>query len=190
MRLGIIFVAALSFAQTRESIEAQMKAVEQQRESVRKMLPPLRTPQASADCDALPEETVAPLIESAAKERKLPAKLVRAVAERESGLRACSVSEKGAQGLMQLMPDTAEQFQVKDAFDPKQNLSGGAAYLRQLLEKYKGDLALSLAAYNAGPDTVDKIAAVPDIPETKAYVEAIVAKMGVKQIELPALPKP
>jgi soluble lytic murein transglycosylase-like protein len=107
---------------------------------------------------------------------------------------------------MQIMPATAEQYKVQDAFDPKQNISAGAALLRALLEKYKGDLSLALAAYNAGPEAVDPItkapvdpyvkppvdpvAKVPDIPETRAYVAAIVEKMQTKQIELPPIPKP
>jgi soluble lytic murein transglycosylase-like protein len=136
----------------------------------------------------MPDEQVSPLIESAAKARQLPAKLLRAVIEQESGFHACAVSEHGAQGLMQLMPATAEQYKVQDAFDPKENISAGAAFLRALLDKYKGDLPLALSAYNAGPEMVDKISAIPDVPETRAYVEAIVDKVGTKKIELPAMP--
>ena len=73
---------------------------------------------------------------------------------------------------MQLMPATAEQFHVKDPFDPQENLDAGAKFLRQLLEKYKGDLSLSLAAYNAGAATVDAAHGIPDIPETRDYVES------------------
>jgi soluble lytic murein transglycosylase-like protein len=190
MRLVCFLIGVAAFAQTRDSIDKQLKSAAQQREMVRSMLPvlpPLRPP-AAPDCDPLPEEQVSPLIESAAKARQLPARLLRAVIERESGFRACAVSDKGAQGLMQVMPATAEQYKVQDVFDPKENISAGAAFLRALLEKYKGDLPLALAAYNAGPEIVDKTSAIPDIPETRAYVEAIVDKIGMKNIELTPMP--
>lgn len=188
MKLLPALVASIAFAQTRESIEKQLKSVAQQRDSVRAVLPPLRA--AEPACDPLPEEQVAPLIEAAARERQIPAKLLRAVTEQESGLRPCAVSEKGAQGLMQLMPATAEQFHVKDVFDPKENLAAGAAFLRQLIEKYKGDLPSALAAYNAGAEAVDEAGGVPEIPETKAYIEAIVDKVGARKMDLAPLSTP
>jgi len=79
---------------------------------------------------------------------------------------------------MQLMPDTADQLQVADAFDPAQNVNGGAAYLKQLLTKYKGDVKLTLGAYNAGPKRTDDAGGVPNIPETQDYVASILADMG------------
>jgi hypothetical protein len=186
-----LLIAVAAFAQTPDSIEKQLKSVEQQRELTRGMLRPLRAPEpAPPACDPMSDEQVTPLIESAAKDRRLPPKLLRAVIEQESGLHACAVSDKGAQGLMQLMPATAEQYKVQNAFDPKENITAGAAFLRGRLEKYKGDLPLALAAYNAGPEIVDKISAIPDVPETRAYVEAIVDKVGTKKIELTPLPKP
>ena len=141
-------------------------------------------------CDPVPEDQVAPLIDQAAKAQQLPSKLISAVIAQESGYRPCAVSEKGAEGLMQLMPATAEQLRVEDPFDPKANIAAGAAFLRQLLEKYKGDLAQALAAYNAGPETVEKANGVPDIPETKSYVAAILEKVGTNRIELTPLPAP
>jgi soluble lytic murein transglycosylase-like protein len=186
-----LLLTVAAFAQTRDAIEKQLKSVEQQRELTRAMLRPLRAPEPAApECESMPDAQLTPLIESAAKDRHLPPKLLRAVIEQESGLHSCAVSDKGAQGLMQLMPATAEQYKVQNAFDPKENVSAGAAFLRALLEKYKGDLPLALAAYNAGPEIVDKISAIPDVPETRAYVEAIVDKVGTKKIELPPLPKP
>jgi soluble lytic murein transglycosylase-like protein len=207
MRLLCLLIGVAAFAQTRDAIEKQLKSVSQQREMTRAMLPPLRAPEpAPPECDPMPEEQVSSLIESAAKERQLPAKLLRAVIEQESGFRACAVSSSGAQGLMQIMPATAEQYKVQDAFDPKENISAGAALLRALLEKFKGDLPLALAAYNAGPEAVEPIAKspvdpyarvplppiakVPDIPETRAYVTAIVDKLQTKRIELPPIPHP
>jgi soluble lytic murein transglycosylase-like protein len=176
-----LVVSAAAFAQSRDSIEKQLRSVAQQRESIRKMMP---LAAAAPACEPMPDEQVSPILESAARKRELPVKLLRAVAEQESGLRPCAVSEKGAQGLMQLMPATAEQYQVQDPFDPKENVEAGAAFLRALVEKYKGDLPLALAAYNAGPEMVDQISAVPDIPETRAYIDAIVEKVGNKKIEL------
>jgi soluble lytic murein transglycosylase-like protein len=200
MRLLCLFIGVAAFAQTRDAIEKQLQSVAQQRELTRAMLPPLRAPgPAPPACDPMPDDQVTPLIESAAKERQLPAKLLRAVIEQESAFRACAISDSGAQG-------TAEQYKVQDAFDPKENISAGAALLRALLEKYKGDLPLALAAYNAGPAAVDPIvkapvdpylkppvepiAKVPDIPETRAYVTAIVDKLQTKRIELPPIPHP
>jgi soluble lytic murein transglycosylase-like protein len=104
-------------------------------------------------------------------------KLLRGVIEQESGFRACAISSKGAMGLMQLTPATVEQFKVDDVFDPRQNIEAGATYIRQLLDKYKDNLKLALAAYNAGPATVDKAGGIPDIKETQDYVEGVLKKM-------------
>jgi soluble lytic murein transglycosylase-like protein len=187
MRWLLVLIAWAVSAQSRESIAKQLESVARQREAIRRSAAPESTP---PECDVMPEADIAPILESAAKAQQLPAKLLRAVVAQESGFRACAVSKKGAQGLMQLMPATAEQFHVKDAFDPRENLEAGAAFLRQLLEKYKGDLTLSLAAYNAGATTVEVAKGIPDIPETRDYVEAIVGKMGIKQIDLPSIPMP
>ena len=102
-------------------------------------------PGAQADCDAIAAEIVTPLIENAAKANDLQVPLVRGVMEQESAYRPCAVSRRGAQGLMQLMPDTAADLNVSDVFDPKQNIAAGAKYLKQLLDKYKGDNKLALA---------------------------------------------
>ncbi len=135
-------------------------------------------PVLEADCDALADSAVKPLIDNASRQQNLDAKLLRAVMEQESGFRPCAISSRGAQGLMQLMPGTAEQFHVTDPFDPKQNIDAGARYLKQLLDQYKGDISLALAAYNAGPASTDSSGGMPDIPETKAYVNAILQRIG------------
>jgi len=140
-------------------------------------------------CDLIEDSAVAPIIEAAAKAQSLQAKLLRAVIEQESRYRPCAVSPKGAKGLMQLMPDTADQFGVKDAFDPAQNIEAGARYLKQLLDRYGGDLAQALGAYNAGPATVDQAGGVPKIRETTDYVNSILQKMGVADVP-PAKPPP
>jgi soluble lytic murein transglycosylase-like protein len=136
-------------------------------------------------CDPVSEEIVAPLIDSAAKANTLDPKLIRAVMEQESALRPCAVSAKGAQGLMQLMPETARELQVEDPFDPAQNVRAGARYLKQLLDKYGGNMAQALAAYNAGPNNVDQSGGIPDIPETRSYVTSILEKLGIKPAREP-----
>ncbi len=131
----------------------------------------------SPDCDPVPEIELAPMIDGAAQGNQLQPNLLRGVIEQESGKRPCAVSAKGAKGLMQLMPATAGELKVDDPFDPKQSIDGGAKYLKQLLDRYKGDVKLALAAYNAGPAADDPKNAIPDIKETQDYVEAIVTKL-------------
>ena len=91
---------------------------------------------------------------------------------------------------MQLMPDTAAELNVADPFDPKQNIEAGAKYLKQLLDKYKGDVPQALAAYNAGPGRDRPCQGMPDIPETRAYVDAILQKLGIKRTDPPSIPTP
>lgn len=120
-----------------------------------------------------------PIVSKAAAQYKLNPDLIRAVIRQESAFYPCAVSDKGAMGLMQLMPDTVSTFKVADPFDPAQNVDSGARYMKQLLGRFKGDLKLALAAYNAGPEKVDgPKPAVPNIPETKDYVEQIVKAMN------------
>ncbi|MBL8227816.1 MAG: lytic transglycosylase domain-containing protein [Bryobacterales bacterium] len=103
--------------------------------------------------------------------------LVHAVIERESAFRPCAVSPKGAQGLMQLMPATASELGVLDPFDPQQSIDGGVRFLKQLLDRYKGNFELALGAYNAGSGRVDRAGGVPNIAETKDYVLNILSKL-------------
>jgi soluble lytic murein transglycosylase-like protein len=113
-------------------------------------------------------------IEQAAIRYRIPANLLRAVMHAESNFDSGAVSPKGAAGLMQLMPDTAREMYVKDIFEPRDNIEGGARYLRVLANLYDGDMVKMVAAYNAGPEAVNKFnGQVPPYPETQAYVKKV-----------------
>lgn len=133
---------------------------------------------APPDCDPLPAKDVDTLVDHAAKQEGVEARLIHAVMEQESGFKPCAISDKGAQGLMQLMPATASNLNVTDAFDPSQNVGAGAKLLRLLLDKYKGDTRLALSAYNAGDGRVDQAGSVPDIQETQDYVASIMNRLA------------
>ncbi len=137
----------------------------------------LSWPAPGGSCDPVPEAELGPLIQQAAQKEGLDQGLLRAVAEEESGLRACAVSAKGAMGLMQLMPATAGELGVRDPFDPRENLMSGAHFLKQLLARFGNDAALALAAYNAGPARVEESGGVPPIPETIRYVQQILGRL-------------
>lgn len=121
------------------------------------------------------KQRLAPLIERAARDNALRPALVHAVVRAESAYRSDAVSSKGAMGLMQLMPATAERYGVTDRADPAENLQGGSAYLRDLLEMFKQDLQLALAAYNAGENAVIRYGnKIPPYPETQNYVRKVI----------------
>lgn len=118
-------------------------------------------------------EDLHPLISRAARRHRLDVALLVAVVSAESAFDPAAVSPKGAMGLMQLMPDTAARFGVERPFDPRENLDGGAAYLRQLLDRFGGDLKLALAAYNAGEGRIDDYQGMPPFSETVSYVSRV-----------------
>jgi soluble lytic murein transglycosylase-like protein len=119
------------------------------------------------------------LIRDAAVRHSLSPSLVEAVARVESGFNSAAVSSEGARGLLQVLPETARRFGVEagQLFDPEQNLAAGTAYLAWLLDRYRGDLDLALAAYNAGEGAVDDHGGVPPYPETQAYVRRVKAAL-------------
>jgi soluble lytic murein transglycosylase len=113
------------------------------------------------------------LIQSVSERQQLDADLIRAVIRAESNFNSGARSNKGAMGLMQLMPDTARLHNVMDAYDPIDNIEGGVRHLKMLLGRYQGDLQLSLAAYNAGSQAVDRHGGIPPFVETRDYVRRV-----------------
>jgi hypothetical protein len=122
------------------------------------------------------------VVNEASGRYRLDPDLVNSVIKAESDFKVRAVSPKGAQGLMQLMPGTAAQLGVPNAFDPQANVDGGTRYLRELLERYNFDLVKALAAYNAGPQRVEQFGGVPPYYETRAYVAKIVKDFNKKKI--------
>jgi len=114
------------------------------------------------------------IIRQASKQFGVDPLLVKAVIKAESGFDHKAVSSKGAQGLMQLMPDTANDMYVENPFDPEENIFGGTRYLSLLLKRFKNDKALALAAYNAGPEKVGYYQGVPPFPETETFVKRVI----------------
>jgi len=121
------------------------------------------------------KEEFEPIIKSLASEYGVDISLVKAVIHAESGYNPNAVSPKGAQGLMQLMPRTAQGLKVSNTFDPKENIRGGVRYLRFLLDTFKGDVSLALAAYNAGLNRVSQYGGIPPYQETRNYVSRVLS---------------
>ncbi len=146
----------------------------------------------------LPAKTAGPpdydtIIKKYAEAYQLDPALIRSMISTESGYNQDAVSPKGAQGLMQLMPETASRLGVSDPFDPEQNIWGGAKYMRYLLDSFadsQDSLKLSLAAYNAGENLVQRLGRIPAIRETNDYVRMVIQQYGKDQMVLPAPRQP
>ncbi len=166
-----------------KSVSTQMNAIRASRKiAVREpspeaffVLDPELKPASSSSpaCDPMSAMAAQSLASKAAAANQISPELVFAVMRQESAFVPCAVSDKGALGLMQLMPDTATQLGVFDPLDAEQNVLGGAKYLKQLFTRYSGDLNKTLGAYNAGPGRVDDYDGVPPFPETLNYVDSI-----------------
>jgi soluble lytic murein transglycosylase-like protein len=148
---------------------------------------PTPTPAALAPAVAAPTPTqpaaltpseIHQLLARAGALHNIDADLVASVVQAESGGNARAVSRAGAQGLMQLMPGTASLLNVRDSFAPEQNIGGGTAYLDALLTRYNDNIALALAAYNAGPAAVDRYRGIPPYAETRAYVARVIREFN------------
>lgn len=113
------------------------------------------------------------IIKQASRRFGIESSLIKAVIKAESDFDHKAVSRKGARGLMQLMPKTIDHMEVKDPFNPEENIFGGTRYLSLLLERFNNDKKLALAAYNAGPEKVDKYQGVPPFPETKSFISKV-----------------
>ncbi|MFN2366155.1 MAG: transglycosylase SLT domain-containing protein [Desulfurivibrionaceae bacterium] len=122
---------------------------------------------------ALDHDAFDAAIHAAASRYQVDPRLVKSVIRAESNFNYLAVSRKGAQGLMQLMPETAGDMQVLDPFDPQDNINGGTRYLRKMLGLFNGNLRLALAAYNAGPTRVAELGRVPRFKETENYVQRV-----------------
>jgi soluble lytic murein transglycosylase-like protein len=143
--------------------------------AARVALPPQKLPPVTA-------QNLNDAVNEASDKHMLDADLINSVIRAESGFNPRAVSPKGARGLMQLMPQTAANLGVPNAFDPKSNVDGGTRYLRWLLERYNYDLVKALAAYNAGPQRVEQYRGVPPYSETRAYVARIIRDFNRKKL--------
>jgi soluble lytic murein transglycosylase-like protein len=144
-----------------------------------------RTRRLSTKLVALPDTNLEPMIARHSDNQNLDPRLVRALIQAESGYNVRAISNKGAIGLMQLMPGTASELNV-NPYDPDQNIQGGTMYLRQMIDHFAGKVELAIAAYNAGPGAVEKHRGIPPFAETRDYVKRVLALWRGADFSLPA----
>ena len=148
-----------------------------------------------AAAQAATSQSLQDIVSAASNQHQIDADFIASVIKAESANNPHAVSPKGARGLMQLMPGTANQLGVKDSFDPAENVDGGVRYLRELLLLYNNDMVKALAAYNAGPQRVQQYKGVPPYRETHAYVARVIKDYNRKKLaerkrrQLPSQPK-
>jgi soluble lytic murein transglycosylase-like protein len=188
MLCALLSVCRGSDSSNSTALAAQESSIAKQRTSVRAQRaaavaqdPSFFVNALPAPAPAVPPEKIREIVDEGAKQSGLDADLVRAVVRRESAYNPWATSNKGAQGLMQLMPSVQAQFGVTDPYDPKQNVGAGTRLLKQLLEQFDGDLPRALGAYNAGPTRVEEWGGVPPFPETMHYVTGILGELGKKK---------
>ena len=165
------------------SVERQERAVRSRPQTARANRTAMSAPWSGArelamQCNRVDPVTFAPMLELSARENALSPEILSAVIRRESDFQPCAISPAGAMGLMQLMPGTAESLGVVDPLDPFENVRAGSRYLREMLDRYNGNLPLALGAYNAGPGRVDAVRGLPEIRETRDYVSEILRSLG------------
>jgi soluble lytic murein transglycosylase-like protein len=144
------------------------------------------TRRTSAKLVQVPDADLEPLITRHSDAQALDPKLVKAVIQAESGYNVRALSNKGAIGLMQLMPATASLLNVQNPYDPDDNIRGGTRYLRQMIDRFAGKLELAVAAYNAGPGAVERHGGIPPFAETKAYVKRVLSLYNGSDFQIPA----
>ncbi len=149
----------------------------------------IKTPAAAATNIAPTASEMKEMLARAGERHHIDADMLASVVKAESGGHIHAVSRTGARGLMQLMPGTADQLGVADAFRPDQNIAGGTAYLDRLLTRYHDNVALALAAYNAGPGAVDRWHGIPPYRETQAYVARVIREFNRRKQTLLASAK-
>jgi soluble lytic murein transglycosylase-like protein len=147
-------------------------------------------PPAPPAASSVPVRDIQELVNAASERHLVDADLIASVIHAESNFDPRAQSPKGALGLMQLMPGTAAQLGVQDAFQPEANIEAGSRYLRDLLLRYNGDVAKALAAYNAGPQRVDQYRGVPPYSETHAYVARVIRDFNRKKLTARAVSAP
>jgi len=149
---------------------------------------PLARPAATRSAAPLTATEMHEIVSRAGAQHNIDADLLGSVIKAESNGNALAISRAGAQGLMQLMPATASNLGVQDSFVPEQNIGGGTAYLDQLLKRYNDNVALALAAYNAGPLAVDRYHGIPPYHETRAYVARVIREFNRRKLAVVANP--
>jgi len=169
----LLSVSAPSQAQIASYVDEHGKVVYVNGDSPRRTTEGTISSTPAAQSANAPGDHLDQIVQQAAERHNLDPALVKAVISTESGWNPTAISRKGAVGLMQLIPETAERFGVGNAFDPAQNVEGGTSYLKELLDHYNGDLTKTLAAYNAGERAVDQSGGIPAYPETERYVQKV-----------------
>jgi soluble lytic murein transglycosylase-like protein len=171
--IRVLFAAALLASPLPLAAEVKLERRTDGVQVIRNEPAAARERRLSARLVAAPSARLVEIIDRCAGEHDVDPRLVQAVMQAESGYNTKALSTKGAIGLMQLMPGTARELAVADPWDPEQNVHGGVAYLKRMLEMFSHDLDFALAAYNAGPNAVLEHAGVPPYRETRAYVSKV-----------------
>jgi hypothetical protein len=167
---GVIHFSNVSVGGSKKyrKVKTEQTAVRHQKQATRPAPSPAANPSPIKNIPAYSD-----IINSACGRHGIDPALVHAVVKVESDFNPYALSRKGAMGLMQLMPQTAVEMNVRDSFNPHENIDGGVKYLRYLIDRYEGNLSLALAAYNSGETSVKKWGTIPPFPETQNYVRRI-----------------